>query len=51
MLGSRVPQNVNMTEMRILQWMCGHAKQDKIINEVIRNKVCVVPIENKMCEI
>ena len=30
--------------------MCGHTKKDKIKNEIIRNKVGVVPIEEKMRE-
>ena len=30
--------------------MCGHTRKDKIRNEVIRNKVWVVPIEEKMRE-
>ena len=30
--------------------MCGHIRKDKIRNEIIRNKVGVVPIEEKMNE-
>ena len=36
--------------MRMLRWMCGHTRKNKIRNEVIRNKVEVVPIEEKMRE-
>ena len=36
--------------MRMLRWMCSHIRKDKIRNEVIRNKVRVVPIEEKMRE-
>ena len=30
--------------------MCGHTRKDRIRNEVIRNKLGVVPIEEKMRE-
>jgi len=34
----------------MLRWMCGHTRKDKIRNKVIRNKVRVLPIEEKMRE-
>ena len=34
----------------MLRWMCGHTRKDKIRNKVIRNKVGVVSIEEKMRE-
>ncbi|XP_070057622.1 uncharacterized protein [Nicotiana tomentosiformis] len=36
--------------MRMLRWMCGHTRLDRIMNEVIRDKVGVAPIEDKMRE-
>ena len=41
---------MSAAEMRMLRWMCGHTRKNKIRNEVIRNKVGVVPIEEKMRE-
>ncbi|XP_070002244.1 uncharacterized protein [Nicotiana sylvestris] len=36
--------------MRMLRWICGHTRLDKIRNEVIRDKVGVAPVEAKMRE-
>ena len=36
--------------MRMLRWMRGYIRKDKIRNEVICNKVGVVPIKEKMRE-
>ncbi|XP_054787150.1 uncharacterized protein LOC129293296 [Prosopis cineraria] len=41
---------VGVAEMRMLRWMCGHTRKDKIRNEHISEKVRVAPIEEKMVE-
>ncbi|XP_070054033.1 uncharacterized protein [Nicotiana tomentosiformis] len=41
-------QKIKVVEMRILRWMCGHTMLDRIRNEVIRDKMCVAFIEDKM---
>ena len=41
---------ISVIEMRMLRWMSGHARMDRIRNEVIRSKVGVAPIEDKMRE-
>ena len=38
-------------EMIMIHWMFNHTRLDRIINEVIRNKVGVAPIEDKMREV
>ncbi|KAL6508131.1 hypothetical protein OROHE_021673 [Orobanche hederae] len=43
-------QKMNVAEMRMLRWMCGHTKNDRLRNEVIREKVRVASIEEKMME-
>jgi len=41
-------QRMMVTETRMIHWMCGNTRMDKIRNEVIRGKVGVAPIEHKM---
>ena len=41
---------MRVVEMRMLRWMCGHTKMDKIRNESIREKVGVASIEDKLRE-
>ncbi|XP_070029931.1 uncharacterized protein [Nicotiana sylvestris] len=41
---------MKVADMRMLRWMCGYTRLDRIRNEVIRDKVVVTPIEDKMRE-
>ncbi|KAL5170138.1 LINE-1 retrotransposable element ORF2 protein [Glycine soja] len=41
---------VGVAEMRMLRWMCGKTRQDKIRNGDIRERVGVAPIVEKMVE-
>ena len=34
-------QRMRVTEMRIIRWICGHTRLDKIRNEAIRGKIGV----------
>ncbi|KAL6497523.1 hypothetical protein OROHE_027152 [Orobanche hederae] len=43
-------QKMNVAEMRMRRWMCGHTKKDRLRNEVIRENVRVASIEDKMME-
>ncbi|XP_070034694.1 uncharacterized protein [Nicotiana tomentosiformis] len=43
-------QKMKVAVMRMLIWMCGHTRLDRIRNEVIRDKVGVAPIEENMRE-
>ena len=36
--------------MRMIRWICGYTRLDKIRNEVIRGKIGVASIEDKMRE-
>ena len=43
-------QKISVTEMRMLRWMCGKTRMDKVRNEDTRSLVGVAPIEEKMRE-
>ncbi|XP_070043830.1 uncharacterized protein [Nicotiana tomentosiformis] len=43
-------QKMKVEEMRMLRWMCGHTRMDKIRSDDIREKVGVAPIDDKMRE-
>ncbi|KAG5592657.1 hypothetical protein H5410_043171 [Solanum commersonii] len=40
-------QKMHVAEMRMLRWMCGHTRSDKIRNEVIQEKVGVASVVDK----
>ncbi|KAG5581992.1 hypothetical protein H5410_052619 [Solanum commersonii] len=41
---------MHVAEIRMLRWMCGHTRSDKIRNEVIREKVGVASVVDKLRE-
>ena len=41
---------LSVAEMKMLRWMSGHTRLDKIRNEDIRERVGVAPIVEKMVE-
>jgi hypothetical protein len=43
-------QQMSVGEMRMLRWMCGHIRKDRIRNEVIRDKLGVTPIDKKLVQ-
>ncbi|XP_070010103.1 uncharacterized protein [Nicotiana sylvestris] len=44
-------QKMRVAEMRMLRWMCGCTRQDRIKNEAIRDIVGVDSVEDKMWEL
>ncbi|PHT40159.1 hypothetical protein CQW23_19013 [Capsicum baccatum] len=44
-------QKMKVAEMRMLRWMCGLTRGNRVQNETIRKKVGVTPVENKMREV
>ncbi|XP_070032905.1 uncharacterized protein [Nicotiana tomentosiformis] len=43
-------QKLKVAEIRMLRWICGHTRRDKIRNNYIRDKVSVTPIDDKLRE-
>ena len=43
-------QKMSVTEMRMIRWMCGKTRKDKMRNEHIRGLVGVAPIQDKIRE-
>jgi hypothetical protein len=41
-------QKISVAEMRMLRWICGHTRKDQIRNDDIRDKLEVVPIQEKL---
>ncbi|PKA66968.1 ataxia telangiectasia mutated family protein [Apostasia shenzhenica] len=41
---------INIAEMRMLRWMCGYTRKNRMGNEYIRKKVGVALIEDKLRE-
>jgi len=41
---------MSVAEMRMLRWMCGNTRGEKMRNEDIHTKIGVPPIEEKMRE-
>ncbi|PHT29317.1 hypothetical protein CQW23_31084 [Capsicum baccatum] len=44
-------QKMKVAEMRMLRWICGMTRGDRVRNETIREKVGVAPVESKMREV
>jgi len=44
-------QRLMVAEIRMIRWMCGYTRTDRISNGVIRDLVKVAPIEDKPREV
>ncbi|XP_009796009.2 uncharacterized protein [Nicotiana sylvestris] len=43
-------QKIKVAKMRMLRWMCGHTRLDKIHNKDIQKRMGVAPVDDKMRE-
>jgi hypothetical protein len=41
-------QQLSVAEMRMLRWICGHTRLDRVRNDDIRDRLGVAPIEEKL---
>ena len=44
---NRYVQQLNVAEMYMLRWICGHTRMDRVQNDDIRDRLEVAPIEEK----
>jgi hypothetical protein len=43
-------QKMSVAEMRMLRWICGYTRKDRIRNDDIRDKLGVAPIQKKLVQ-
>jgi hypothetical protein len=43
-------QKMSVAEMRMLRWICGHTRKDRIRNNDIMDKLGVAPIQEKLVQ-
>jgi len=43
-------QQLSVAEMRMLRWFCGHTRRDRVRNEVIRERIGVASINEKLTQ-
>jgi len=43
-------QQLGVAEMRMLRWICGHTRKDRVRNDDIRERLGVAPIEEKLVQ-
>ena len=43
-------QQLNVVEMRMLRWLCGHTSKDRAWNDAIRDRLGVAQIEEKFVQ-
>ena len=41
-------QQISVAEMRMLHWICGHTRRERVRNDDIRDRLGVAPIEEKL---
>ena len=43
-------QQKSVVEMRMLRWICGHTRRDRVRNDDICDRLGVAPIEEKLVQ-
>ena len=44
-------QQISVVKMRMLRWICGHTRRDRVRNDDIRDRLGVAPIEEKLVQL
>jgi hypothetical protein len=43
-------QQLSVAEVRMLRWICGHTRRDRVQNDDIRERLGVAPVEEKLMQ-
>jgi hypothetical protein len=43
-------QQLSVPEMRMLRWICGHTRRDRVRNDGIRERLGVAPVEKNLMQ-
>jgi hypothetical protein len=43
-------QQLSVAEMCMLRWICGHTRRDRVLNDDIRERLGVTPVEEKLVQ-
>jgi hypothetical protein len=43
-------QQLSIAEMRMLRWICGHIRRDRVRNDDIRERLGMTPVEKKLVQ-
>jgi hypothetical protein len=43
-------QQLSVAEMRMLRWICGHTRRDRVRNDDIHERLGVAPVEEKLVQ-
>ena len=43
-------QQISVAKMRMLHWICGHTRRDRVRNDDIRDRLGVAPVEEKLVQ-
>jgi hypothetical protein len=46
----RYVQQLSVAEMRMLRWICGHTRRDRVRKDDIRERLGVAPVEEKLVQ-
>jgi hypothetical protein len=46
----RHAQQLSVAEMRMLQWICGNTRRDRVRNDDIHERLGVAPVEEKLVQ-
>jgi hypothetical protein len=45
-----MPKQLSVVEIRMLRWICGHTRRDRVRNDDIRERLGVTPVEEKLVQ-